>query len=86
MTQSGGLNAIIDAGVQMFFLVLPLLLAVLFNRLLYKMFDLEYSSGWLIFLLVLWILFVSIGTVYLVYAFNLLDGMAAFGLGGLFGA
>lgn len=86
MTQSGGLNAIIDAGVQMFFLVLPLLLAVLFNRLLYKMFDLEYSSGWLIFLLVLWILFVLSGTVYLVYAFNLLDGMAAFGLGGLFGA
>lgn len=86
MTQSGGFNAIIDAGVQMFFLVLPLLLAVLFNRLLYKMFDLEYSPGWLIFLLVLWILFVLSGTVYLVYAFNLLDGMAAFGLGGLFGA
>jgi uridine kinase len=86
MTQSGGLNAIIDAGVQMFFLVLPLLLAVLFNRLLYKMFDLEYSPGWLVFLLILWVIIVLSGTVYLVYAFNLLDGMAAFGLGGLFGA
>lgn len=86
MTQSGGMNAIIDALVQVFFLVLPILLMVLFNRLLYKMFDLDYSPGWLIFLLVLWILIVLGGTFYLVYAFNLLDGMAGFGLGGLFGA
>lgn len=86
MTQSGGMNAIIDALVQVFFLVLPILLMALFNRLLYKMFDLDYSPGWLIFLLVLWILIVLGGTFYLVYAFNLLDGMAAFGLGGLFGA
>ncbi|HQQ40181.1 MAG TPA: hypothetical protein PLR57_01615, partial [Clostridia bacterium] len=86
MTQSGGMNAIIDALVQVFFLVLPILLMALFNRLLYKMFDLDYSPGWLIFLLVLWILIVLGGTLYLVYAFNLLDGMAGFGLGGLFGA
>lgn len=86
MTQSGGMNAIIDALVQVFFLVLPILLMALFNRLLYKMFDLDYSPGWLIFLLVLWILIVLSGTFYLVYAFNLLDGMAGFGLGGLFGA
>lgn len=86
MTQSGGMNAIIDAVVQVFFLVLPILLMVLFNYLLYKMFDLDYSPGWLIFLIVLWILFVLSGTVYLVYAFNLWDGMAGFGLGGLFGA
>ncbi len=86
MTQSGGFNAIIDAGVQVFFLVLPLLLAVLFNRLLYKMFNLDYSPGWLIFLLVFWILFVLIGTLYLVYAFNFMGGMAAFDLGSIFGA
>lgn len=86
MTQSGGFNAIIDAGVQVFFLVLPLLLAVLFNRLLYKMFNLNYSPGWLIVLLVFWILFVLIGTLYLVYAFNLMGGMAAFDLGSIFGA
>lgn len=85
MTQSGGLNAIIDAVVQVF-LVLPLLLVVFFNRLIYKMFDLDYSPGWLIFLIVLWVIIVLGGTFYLVYACNLLDGMAGFGLGSLFGA
>lgn len=86
MTKSGGFSAMIDAVAQVFFLVLPIILAVLFNRLLYKICDLEYSPGWLVLLLVLWVLIVLGGTVYLVYAGNMLGGMASFGLGSLLGA
>ena len=84
MTQNGGFNAMIDALVQVFFLVLPAGLAVMFNRLLYKMFGLEYSDGWLVFLLVVWIVLSLAGMIYLIAQVGFLGGLSTFGLSGIF--
>lgn len=81
---SGGLNAMLDAGVQVFLLVLPIILTVMFNRLLYKCFHLnEYYAPGLPVLAVVVIALVQAAALYLILQYGFLGGASFFGVAGL---
>ncbi|MEN6419139.1 MAG: uridine kinase [Clostridiaceae bacterium] len=84
MLSTGGLTAMLDAGVQIFLLVLPVILTVAFNRLLYKCFHLDdyYSTAIPVFAIAT-ILVVQAAALYFILNYGFLGGAAFFGVANL---
>jgi len=82
--QDGGLQAVIDAVVQVFFLFVPLLATVLFNRFLYRSFRLErmHTSAAGTAAVVL-IVVVQAVTILAILRYNFMGGAATFGVDSL---
>lgn len=82
--QGGGLQAMVDAVVQVFFLFVPLLATVLFNRFLYRSFRLErmHTSAAGAVAVVL-IVVVQVVTILAILQYNFMGGAATFGVDSL---
>ncbi|MEN6594241.1 MAG: uridine kinase [Clostridiaceae bacterium] len=81
---AGGLTAMRDAGVEVFLLVLPVILTILFNRLLYKCFHLdEYYAPGLPALAIASIVLVQAAALYFILQYGFLGGAPFFGVASL---
>ncbi len=82
--QQGGVQAMLDAVVQVFFLFLPLIVTLLFNRFLYRSFRLEQMrSSTPAAIAVMLVVAVQAGTMLLVLHNGFLGGATAFGMDSL---